>query len=130
MPAEHFERISRGLLEVPYREKRSAHREDQRFGKAYRKRYCEKENAGGQAERVSRLAMAEEYNCKPRELDEIITSEHLLLEKLRASGLSDEDLLKLVGGENAENEKSDTADLVADFGQQMSFTDKANLYED
>ena len=79
---------------------------------------------------VSRLAMAEEYNCKPRELDEIITSEHLLLEKLRASGLSDDELLKLVGGGNAENEKSNTTDLVADFGQQMSFTDKANPYED
>ena len=52
---------------------------------------------------VSRLAMAEEYNCKPRELDEIITSEHLLLEKLRASGLSDEELLKLVGSGNAVN---------------------------
>lgn len=25
---------------------------------------------------VSRLAMAEEYNCKPRELDDIISSEH------------------------------------------------------
>ena len=49
---------------------------------------------------VSRLAMAEEYNCKPRELDEIISSEHQLLEKLRSSGLSDADLLKLVGGEN------------------------------
>ncbi len=52
---------------------------------------------------VSRLAMAEEYNCKPRELDEIITSEHLLLEKLRASGLSDEELLKLVGVKNADS---------------------------
>ena len=71
-----------------------------------------------------------EYNCEPRELDEIITSEHSLLQKLRASGLSDEDLLKLVGGGNAENEKTDTADLPADFGQQMSFTDKANPYED
>ena len=79
---------------------------------------------------VSRLAMAEEYNCKPRELDEIITSEHLLLEKLRASGLSDDELLKLVGGGNSENEKSNTSDLAADFGQQMSFTDKANPYED
>ncbi len=49
---------------------------------------------------VSHLAMAEEFNCKPRELDEIISSEHQLLEKLRASGLSDSDLLKLVGGEN------------------------------
>ena len=79
---------------------------------------------------VSRLAMAEEYNCKPRELDEIITSEHQLLEKLRASGLSDDELLKLVGGGNTDNEKSDTADPVADFGQQMIFTDKANPYED
>ncbi len=79
---------------------------------------------------VSRLAMAEEYNCKPREIDEIITSEHQLLEKLRSSGLSDEELLKLVGGGNAEIEKSDTAVLTAGFGQQMSFTDKANPYED
>ena len=74
--------------------------------------------------------MAEEYNCKPRELDEIITSEHQLLEKLRASGLSDDELLKLVGSGNAENEKSNTSDLATDFGQQMSFTDKANPYED
>ena len=79
---------------------------------------------------VSRLAMAEEYNCKPRELDEIITSEHSLLQKLRASGLSDDELLKLVGGGLAENDKSATTNLAADFGQQMSFTDKANPYED
>ena len=79
---------------------------------------------------VSRLAMAEEYNCKPRELDEIITSEHSLLQKLRASGLSDDELLKLVGSGNAENEKSDTANHTAGFGQQMSFTDKAKPYED
>ncbi len=79
---------------------------------------------------VSRLAMAEEYNCKPRELDEIITSEHSLLQKLRASGLSDEELLKLVGRGNAESEKSNTVDFSEDFGQQMSFTEKANPYED
>ena len=52
---------------------------------------------------VSRLAMAEEYNCKPRELDDIISSEHQLLEKLRASGLSDDDLLELVGVKNTDN---------------------------
>ncbi len=79
---------------------------------------------------VSRLAMAEEYNCKPRELDEIITSEHQLLEKLRASGLSDEELLKLVGGGTAESKKSNTVDFSEGFGQQMSFTEKANPYED
>ena len=50
--------------------------------------------------------MAEEFNCKPRELDEIISSEHQLLEKLRSSGLSDADLLKLVSGENADNSNS------------------------
>ena len=79
---------------------------------------------------VSCLAMAEEYNCKPRELDEIITSEHQLLEKLRASGLSDDELLKLVGSGNAESEKSNSVDFSEDFGQQMSFTGKANPYED
>ena len=79
---------------------------------------------------VSRLAMAEEYNCKPRELDEIITSEHQLLEKLRASGLSGDELLKLVGSENADNGKSTTVPPVADIGPQMNCTDKANPYED
>ena len=46
---------------------------------------------------ANRLAMAEEYNCKPRELDDIINSEHTLLQKLRASGLTDAELLELVG---------------------------------
>ena len=57
---------------------------------------------------VSHLAMAEEFNCKPRELDEIISSEHQLLEKLRASGLSDSDLLKLVGNGNVGNSDSNS----------------------
>ena len=52
---------------------------------------------------VSHLAMAEEFNCKPRELDEIISSEHQLLEKLRASGLSNEELLEMVGINSAQN---------------------------
>ena len=46
---------------------------------------------------ATRLAMAEEFNCKPRELDDIINSEHSLLQKLRASGLTDAELLELVG---------------------------------
>ncbi len=72
---------------------------------------------------VSRLAMAEEYNCKPRELDEIITSEHQLLEKLRASGLSDEDLLKLVNGGNADNSISYSDKDEDDY---ISFYDNSN----
>lgn len=52
---------------------------------------------------VSHLAMAEEFNCKPRELDKIISSEHQLLEKLRSSGLSNEELLEMVGISSANN---------------------------
>ena len=52
---------------------------------------------------ASHLAMAEEFNCKPRELDEIISSEHQLLEKLRSSGLSNEELLEMVGINSANN---------------------------
>lgn len=76
---------------------------------------------------VSRLAMAEEYNCKPRELDEIITSEHRLLEKLRASGLSDENLLRLVSGVNADNSISHSDKNEDDY---ISFYDNSNGDED
>ena len=55
---------------------------------------------------VSRLAMAEEYNCKPRELDEIISAEHNLLQKLRASGLTDEELLDLCEVKKADSNNS------------------------
>ncbi|MBQ8123041.1 MAG: hypothetical protein IJ170_06980 [Ruminococcus sp.] len=79
---------------------------------------------------VSRLAMAEKYNCKPRELDDIISSEHTLLQKLRASGLSDDELLKLVGDENIISEKSNFANLATGLGEQMNFADKASPYED
>lgn len=71
---------------------------------------AKKKSAEEKLKEVSRLAMAEEYNCKPRELNDIITSEHTLLQKLRASGLSDEDLLELVGGKNADNKSSYTDD--------------------
>ena len=60
--------------------------------------------------------MAEEYNCKPRELDEIINSEHTLLQKLRASGLSDAELLEMVGvpaddnGKDADSKSAESSD--------------------
>ena len=70
---------------------------------------------------ANRLAMAEQFNCKPRELDDIINAEHSLLQKLRASGLSDSELLELVGspaddkgsketGDNGKAEEGDNAD--------------------
>ncbi|MGN1417596.1 MAG: hypothetical protein ACI4XF_12180 [Oscillospiraceae bacterium] len=73
---------------------------------------------------VTRLAMAEEYNCKPRELDEIISSEHRLLQKLRASGLSDSELLEMVGvtvGDNGNtplDENSKNGDDVRDSTEE------------
>lgn len=73
---------------------------------------------------VTRLAMAEEYNCKPRELDEIISSEHTLLQKLRASGLSDSELLEMVGvtvGDNGNtplDENSKNGDDVRDSTEE------------
>ena len=91
---------------------------------------AKKKAAEEKLKEVSRLAMAEEYNCKLRELDEIISSEHQLLEKLRASGLSDSDLLELVGGKKADsvissdrnnvNDDSENADLFTESFLQKS----------
>ena len=84
---------------------------------------------------VSHLAMAEEFNCKPRELDEIISFEHQFLEKLRSSGLSNEELLEMVGVKptdnmktdsrsNAENIESDVSDEESIMFYQKSFSDE------
>ena len=54
---------------------------------------------------ANRLAMAEQFNCKPRELDDIINLEHSLLQKLRASGLSDSELLEMVGVPTNDSDK-------------------------
>ena len=62
---------------------------------------AKKKSAEEKLKEISRLAMAEEFNCKPGDLDEIIAAEHLLLQKLRASGLTDEDLLELVSSTDA-----------------------------
>lgn len=80
---------------------------------------AKKKAAEEKLKEVSRLAMAEEYNCKPRELDDIISAEHQLLEKLRASGLSDADLLELVGGKNADSDIQ-SADSIKDDGSTDS----------
>ncbi|MDE5620162.1 MAG: hypothetical protein K2I80_06535 [Ruminococcus sp.] len=86
-----------------YREKKEQLIEKIEF---YKKRIADdtakKKAAEDKLKEVSRLAMAEEYNCKPRELDEIISAEHQLLQKLRSGGMTDAELLELVGGKNAE----------------------------
>ena len=73
---------------------------------------------------ANRLAMAEEYNCKPRELDEIISSEHLLLQKLRASGMSDAELLELCGVKTSDSTDSNVA------ADSNTDSDEIRFYDD
>ena len=94
---------------------------------------------------ANRLAMAEERGCKPRELDDIINAEHSLLQKLRASGLSDSELLELVGspaddkgsketddngkadeGDNADNSDGNADDDSTDDDDDIKFYDEQN----
>ena len=89
---------------------------------------------------ANRLAMAEQFNCKPRELDDIINAEHSLLQKLRASGLSDSELLELVGSpvddkgsketddnsSNADSSDCNADDDSADDDDDIKFYDEQN----
>ncbi len=113
-----------------YREKKEQLIEKIEF---YKKRIADdtakKKAAEDKLKEVSRLAMAEEYNCKPRELDEIISSEHSLLQKLRASGLSDAELLELVGIPADDNGNTPTDDNVKNADSKSadsSDSDKAD----
>ena len=111
-----------------YREKKEQLIEKIEF---YKKRIADdtakKKSAEDKLKEVSRLALVEEYNCKPRELDEIISSEHTLLQKFRASGLSDADLLELVGGKNAD---SDYLSENKNEDDDISFYDSSDNDED
>ena len=79
---------------------------------------------------VTRLAMAEEYNCKPRELDEIISSEHLLLQKLRASGMSDAELLEFCGVKNSDSTNGNTDDVSNTDSDEIRFYDDPDRDDD
>ena len=85
---------------------------------------------------ANRLAMAEQFHCKPRELDEIINAEHSLLQKLRASGLSDSELLEMVGiptddsgkdgnSKNEDSSDSDTSKETTEDDDEIKFYDEA-----
>ena len=78
---------------------------------------------------VSHLAMAEEFNCKPRELDEIISSEHQFLEKLRSSGLSNEELLEMVGVKPTDSIKTDSRSNAEKFESDVSDDEDIMFYQ-
>lgn len=91
-----------------------------------------KKKAMEKLKEVSRLAMAEEYNCKPHELDEIIEQEHSIMQKLRASGLSDEELLEMVDITVANN-SSVSPDKIEDDGtadDSIGADDEIRFYDD
>ena len=85
---------------------------------------------------ANRLAMAEEYNCKPRELDDIISSEHTLLQKLRASGLSDAELLEIVGvavddnGKDGDSKNADSSNSGKSDSDNAEDDDEIKFYGD
>ena len=72
---------------------------------------------------LSYLEIKAEYNCEGRELLEVLAREREQSAKLKADGPADTD--NAVTAESAVDTDSDD-----DFGQQMSFTDKRNPFED
>lgn len=110
-----------------YREKKEQLIEKIEF---YKKRITDdtarKKAAEDKLKEVSRLAMAEEYNCKPRELDEIISAEHQLLQRLRSGGLTDAELLELVGDKNAKGDISSDKKNDDSTNSDSHYDDNAN----
>ena len=77
---------------------------------------------------LSYLEIKAEYNCEGRELLEVLAREREQSAKLKADGLTDSDID--VNADTAEDNNSDAYNSDAEFGQQMSFTDKKNPYSD
>ena len=77
---------------------------------------------------LSYLEIKAEYNCEGRELLEVLAREREQSAKLKADSLADSD--NDVTADTAEDNKSDTDNSDDEFGQQMSFTDKSNPFED
>ena len=77
---------------------------------------------------LSYLEIKAEYNCEGRELLEVLAREREQSTKLKADSLADSD--NDITAESADDKISDTDNSDAEFGQQMSFTDCKNPYED
>ncbi len=77
---------------------------------------------------LSYLEIKAEYNCEGRELLEVLAREREQSAKLKENGLTDSGIdatAKSVDEKDGDTDNSDDK-----FGQQMSFTDKKNPYED
>lgn len=77
---------------------------------------------------LSYLEIKAEYNCEGRELLEVLAREREQSAKIKADGLTDSD--NDVTAKTADDKVSDTDNSDDELGQQMSFTDKKNSYEE
>lgn len=77
---------------------------------------------------LSYLEIKAEYNCEGRELLEVLAREREQSAKLKADSLTDSDTVVITDTADYTNDDTDNSDDK--FGQQMSFTDKKNPYED
>lgn len=64
------------------------------------------------------VSLASELNCKPYELDEIITKEHELIQRIRETGMSDEDIIQM-----AKHNSSEKSDNNSDDEEEYKFYD-------
>jgi len=100
-----------------YTEKRNKLNEKLSFYERKIAEYTEKKKAIiEKLKDISRLAMAEEYECKPNELDAIISREHELIMKMQASGLTLDDILSLA-------DNGTTANIVNADDEKINFYD-------
>ena len=77
---------------------------------------------------LSYLKIKAEYNCEGRELLEVLAREREQSAKLKADVMTDSDID--VTEDTTANTNGDTDNSDDEFGQQMSFTDKRNPFED
>ena len=77
---------------------------------------------------LSYLEIKAEYNCEGRELLEVLAREREQSTRLKADSLAGSD--NDVTAESADDKISDTNNSDDTFGQQVSFTDTRNPYED
>lgn len=77
---------------------------------------------------LSYLEIKAEYNCEGRELLEVLAREREQSTRLKTDSLAGSD--NDVTAESADDKISDTNNSDDKFGQQVSFTDTRNPYED
>ena len=67
---------------------------------------------------ISWISLASELNCKPYELNEVIAKEHELIQRIRETGMSDEDIIQM-----AKHNSTEKIDVNNDDEEEYKFYD-------